>query len=297
MSSENVKYDYVQTAILQEFPDGTRMVEVPNTSGKPTIADGHDFVAILDAEGIISRLMMNFDIAKVRRYLEWMVKHGVMHREATDKEIDAIVKGVASRMHFLIDKFNAEVSKAVLYAIGADLPENPNDDHSGLDAILQSICFDKLCRSARESGLRRKDELEVHKKIRNLLLDRVTSESLDLPTGLESDDVREYLSAEEQAAKVREICNQILSEVMPACDTAGSLFNFIEDLVESYVSPEGSGFDEETKSKCLDEIEKVVYSGVESKDSALGDKIMAVLVKYGIGEGIEGMDIDIKDID
>jgi len=294
--SDNEKTNAIPTAILQEFPDGTRMVEVPNTSGTPSMAAGHDFVAIVGTDGRVSRLMMNFDVAKVRKYADWLAKHGVMSREATADELDAIVKGVASKMHGLIDSFNGSVAKALLQEIGTNVPEDPEKDPGELEDILRSICFDKLVKSARESGLRKGAELNVHKKIRDLLIERVTLESLNIPEGISSvDGIRDLVDAEDTAREVRDICKQILDEAMPEGDhSAGALFNFIEDMIETYAVPEGNLTDE-NKAKCLQEIEDIVYPGVESKDSDLGPAIISVLEKYGIGGDIEGMDIEIHD--
>ena len=229
----NDKNSSLKAEILASLPNGGSLVSVPRgPEDGPTTCRPEDLVAEISPEGNVVRIMLNLPTDRIRKYAEWMAKHGIMSRSATPSELDSVIRIVASSMHTIVDNFTHRVGSTLRNGIGGsldDLPGDPSDlSDENRDTIVETIhgiCFSKLMRSARERGMTSRDRIEVSRKIKDLLESRV-----DFSCILGNDGTVDPSASGE---RIKRISTEILDEVYPDHNERGMIFNFIEDVANA----------------------------------------------------------------
>ena len=224
--------------VMQELPDGGRVVMVPDKQGLPA---SRGVLAVLEADGSVREIMLRLPRALLLDLAKEQASVNMIDREPTAEELDSMMRAMGTSMHDAHDHYAA--------AFAAELVRRIGGASSPRDAIIDSIRNEIADRIA--------DAREPDPGDREAIEDAVR----DITVALDSADDREDAAATVQA--VRDAAARIAGRDRDP--VRFMLRSFARDLVESGSDPH-------------DVRSMIETLGSEVGTSGLGDRLRASLL-------------------
>ena len=120
--------DRPTAVIVREYPDGSRLVTVPDANGQPA---PRGVLAIVDTDEQIREIMLRIPREFVRDMAAEQATVSMIDREPTPAELDSILRALATSLHDVHDR--------LLASVAAELVDRIGGSQSPRDAVLLSM--------------------------------------------------------------------------------------------------------------------------------------------------------------
>lgn len=114
--------------VVREYPDGSRLVTVPDANGQPA---PRGVLAIVDADEQVREVMIRIPRDFVRDMASEQAAVNMLDREPTPEELDSLLRSLATSLHDVHDRLLASVAAELVSRIGGS--------QSPRDAVLLSM--------------------------------------------------------------------------------------------------------------------------------------------------------------
>lgn len=107
--------DRPTAVIVREYPDGSRLVTVPDANGQPA---PRGVLAIVEADERIREVMIRIPREFIRDMASEQAAVNMLDREPTSAELDSLLRSLATSLHDVHDRLLASVAAELVSRIG-----------------------------------------------------------------------------------------------------------------------------------------------------------------------------------